>query len=120
MEKAATPTVLIKIGLKPYQSRAAARSSGCPRKDRRSVDVSCSMGAHRLLVLGISPDPKVARRQGRIEPITKPILGGCHLTRDIPALITRAGFVIENMNSYQHPKEPKIFGWTFEGRAVLA
>ena len=69
---------------------------------------------------GISPEAKVARRQGRIEPITKPILGGCHLTRDIPALLARAGFAVEAMTTYQHPKEPKIFGWTFEGRAGLA
>ena len=69
---------------------------------------------------GISPDPKVARRQRRLEPINKPIFGGCHLTRDIPALLTRAGFVIETMTTYQHPKEPKAFGWTFEGRAAPA
>jgi ubiquinone/menaquinone biosynthesis C-methylase UbiE len=69
---------------------------------------------------GVSPDPKVARRQGRIEPITKPFLGGCHLTRDIPALITQAGFVIDTMTTFQHPEEPKAFGWTFEGRASLA
>ena len=66
---------------------------------------------------GISPDAKVARRQGRIEPITKPLFGGCHLTRDIPALITGAGFVVDTMATFYHPKEPKPFGWTFEGRA---
>ncbi len=69
---------------------------------------------------GISTDPKVARRQRRIEPINKALFGGCHLTRDIPALLTRAGFVIDTMTTYQHPKEPKAFGWTFEGRATTA
>ena len=69
---------------------------------------------------GIAPDPKVARRQHRIEPITKPIFGGCHLTRDIPALLTGAGFAISSMTAFQHPKEPKPFGWTFEGRATVA
>jgi ubiquinone/menaquinone biosynthesis C-methylase UbiE len=69
---------------------------------------------------GISPDPKVARRQGRIEPINKALFGGCHLTRDIPALLTRAGFVIDTMTTYQHAKEPRAFGWTFEGRASVA
>jgi ubiquinone/menaquinone biosynthesis C-methylase UbiE len=77
-------------------------------------------GTFHFVEHGISPDPKVARRQGRIEPITKPFLGGCHLTRDIPALLTRAGFVIGAMTTYQHPDEPKAFGWTFEGRASLA
>ncbi len=69
---------------------------------------------------GIAPDPKVARRQRRIEPINKRLLGGCHLTRDIPALIAGAGFVIDSMITYEHPKEPKPFGWTFEGRAAPA
>lgn len=69
---------------------------------------------------GISPDPKVARRQRRIEPITKPLAGGCHLTRDIPGLLTHAGFTIDKMTAFQHPKEPKPFGWTFEGRASVA
>jgi ubiquinone/menaquinone biosynthesis C-methylase UbiE len=77
-------------------------------------------GTFHFVEHGVSPDPKVARRQGRIEPITKPFLGGCHLTRDIPALITQAGFVIETMTTFQHPEEPKAFGWTFEGRASLA
>ncbi len=69
---------------------------------------------------GISPDPNVARRQRRLEPINKPLFGGCHLTRDIPAMLTRAGFVIDPMTTYQHSREPKPFGWTFEGRATAA
>lgn len=76
-------------------------------------------GALHFVEHGISPDPKVARNQGRVEPITKPFLGGCHLTRDIPDLLAGAGFVIDSMTTYQHPKEPKIFGWTFEGRASV-
>jgi ubiquinone/menaquinone biosynthesis C-methylase UbiE len=67
-------------------------------------------GALHFVEHGISPDPKVARNQGRVEPITKPFLGGCHLTRDIPDLLAGAGFVIDSMTTYQHPKEPKIFG----------
>lgn len=69
---------------------------------------------------GIAPDEKTARRQRRIEPISKPIFGGCHLTRDIPALLTRNGFVIHIIDTFQHTKEPKAFGWTFEGRAGVA
>lgn len=77
-------------------------------------------GSLHFVEHGISPDPKVARRQGRIEPINKALFGGCHLSRDIPAILTRAGFVIDTMTTYQHPKEPKAFGWTFEGRATSA
>jgi ubiquinone/menaquinone biosynthesis C-methylase UbiE len=93
-------------------------------------DVDAALGEIRRLLKpggtlhfvehGISPDPKVARRQGRIEPVNKALFGGCHLTRDIPALLVRAGFVIDAMTTYQHAKEPKAFGWTFEGRAAVA
>ena len=46
---------------------------------------------------GLAPDPKVAKWQKRIDPIWGKIAGGCHLNRNIPELITSAGFVIENM-----------------------
>ena len=86
---------------------------------QRSAAVLKPGGTLHFVEHGISPDPKVARSQGRIEPISKPLFGGCHLTRDIPDLITSAGFIIERMQTYAHPKEPKVFGWTFEGRAGL-
>ena len=66
---------------------------------------------------GIAPDPHLARRQSRLEPISKALFGGCHLTRDIPTMILAAGFTIDHIDTYQHPKEPRPFGWTFEGRA---
>ncbi len=85
----------------------------------RSTVVLKPGGTLHFVEHGISPDPKVARRQGRIEPVNKALFGGCHLTRDIPALLTRAGFVIDTMTTYQHAKEPRAFGWTFEGRAAV-
>ena len=38
---------------------------------------------------GRSPDGNVARHQDRMEPLERRLLGGCHVTRDIPALIRR-------------------------------
>jgi ubiquinone/menaquinone biosynthesis C-methylase UbiE len=67
---------------------------------------------------GHAPDPKVQRRQRRIESINKRLAGGCHLTRDIAELIEQAGFVIEELDRYYMAGEPKSFGYTFEGRAV--
>jgi SAM-dependent methyltransferase len=67
---------------------------------------------------GRAPDPVVERRQRRIEPINRRLAGGCHLTRDIPALIEQAGFVIEDLDRYYMTGEPRPFGFTFEGRAV--
>src|SRR6266852_7389049 len=46
---------------------------------------------------GISPDPNVRRWQERVEPLGRWAFEGCHLTRDIPSLITQSGLKIEQM-----------------------
>jgi ubiquinone/menaquinone biosynthesis C-methylase UbiE len=66
---------------------------------------------------GHAPDPGVARWQERIEPIWKPIAGGCHLTRRMPELIDQADFTIDNLDTYYFKGELKPFGYTYEGRA---
>jgi ubiquinone/menaquinone biosynthesis C-methylase UbiE len=67
---------------------------------------------------GHAPDPNVARWQGRLEPIWKPLAGGCHLTRRISESIEQAGFKIRGLDTYYFKDEPKPFGYTFEGRAA--
>ncbi len=76
-------------------------------------------GTFHFVEHGISDDPKVVRSQRRLEPVSKRLFGGCHLTRDIPEIVTRNGFAIDTMTTYQHAKEPKPFGWTFEGCATV-
>lgn len=36
---------------------------------------------------GLSPQPSVTRWQARIEPLWKAMVGGCHLTRNVPRLL---------------------------------
>lgn len=67
---------------------------------------------------GHAPDAKVARLQERLEPLNKRLAGGCHLTRDIRALISRAGFDIDTIDTYYFKGDPKPMGYTYEGRAV--
>jgi ubiquinone/menaquinone biosynthesis C-methylase UbiE len=43
---------------------------------------------------GIAPDESVRRWQRRLSPAWRKVAGGCHLDRDIPELITKAGFVL--------------------------
>jgi SAM-dependent methyltransferase len=43
---------------------------------------------------GVAPDPSVQRWQKCVNPIWKRVGGGCHLDRDIPALITEGGFTL--------------------------
>jgi ubiquinone/menaquinone biosynthesis C-methylase UbiE len=68
---------------------------------------------------GQAPDPKVAKWQKRIDPLWGKIAGGCHLNRDIPHLITSAGFEIENMEQMYLPSTPSIAGYNYWGTAVI-
>lgn len=67
---------------------------------------------------GAAPDESVARWQRRIEPIWKPIGGGCHLTRNIPDLIRQGGFEIEQMDMMYLPNTPRPMGFNYWGSAV--
>jgi ubiquinone/menaquinone biosynthesis C-methylase UbiE len=66
---------------------------------------------------GHSPDVGVARWQERLEPLEKRVAGGCHLTRRIDESIVRAGFVLDQLDTYYTKGVPKPWGYTFEGRA---
>jgi ubiquinone/menaquinone biosynthesis C-methylase UbiE len=59
---------------------------------------------------GLAPDPGVARWQHRLEPLQKKVFGGCHLTREIPALLTEAGFTIKELDTFYEEGAPRIFG----------
>jgi ubiquinone/menaquinone biosynthesis C-methylase UbiE len=77
-------------------------------------------GAFHFVEHGHSPDTQVARWQARIEPVWKPIAGGCHLTRRMPELIEEAGFGVDRLDTYYFESEPKPFGYTYEGQAHTA
>lgn len=67
---------------------------------------------------GLAPDTNVSKWQSRIDPIWGKIAGGCHLNRDIPGLITAAGFEIEAMEQMYLPGTPKFAGYNYWGTAV--
>jgi len=69
---------------------------------------------------GLAPDAKVSNTQRRIEPLWSRIAGGCHLTRDIPALLGQGGFRIEDLTSWYLPSTPPFAGYTYRGAAVAA
>jgi SAM-dependent methyltransferase len=66
---------------------------------------------------GRAPDEAVRRTQARIEPFWRVIGGGCHLTRDIPALITGSGFEIETLDTMYLPGAPHWAGFNYWGSA---
>jgi SAM-dependent methyltransferase len=64
---------------------------------------------------GLAPDAPVVRWQNRLTPYWKPLAGGCHLNRDIPALIGAGGFSIAQLHTgYLKGPRPMTFvyrGW---------
>lgn len=68
---------------------------------------------------GLAPEPGVAKWQRRIEPVWKPVAGGCHLTRPMDRLIAENGFHIETlMTAYLHGA-PKFAGYNYSGTARI-
>jgi ubiquinone/menaquinone biosynthesis C-methylase UbiE len=76
----------------------------------------------RLLFLehGLSPEADVAKWQRRIEPIWKPIAGGCHLTRPVTDSVIQAGFSVPERHGRYMEKSPKFAAWVEWGRATPA
>lgn len=66
---------------------------------------------------GLAPDPSVARWQHRLEPLWTRVAGGCHLTRDMPALLTAAGFRIAGRSAYV--ARPHTLAFVSWGEATL-
>jgi SAM-dependent methyltransferase len=69
---------------------------------------------------GLAPDADVRKWQKRIEPVWKPIAGGCHLTRDVAALLGDAGWRIEQAETMYLPGTPRFAGYNTWGAAVPA
>ncbi|HQT37879.1 MAG TPA: class I SAM-dependent methyltransferase [Acidocella sp.] len=65
---------------------------------------------------GRAPEKGVARWQDRIDPLWGLIAGGCHLNRQIDALITEAGFQIDTMRHARMPG-PRTHNFLYEGQA---
>lgn len=69
---------------------------------------------------GLAPDERVRRWQKRIEPAWRVIGGGCHLTRDIPALVRAAGFKLDTLSTMYLPRTPRWAGYNYWGAARSA
>ena len=65
---------------------------------------------------GLAPDLSVERWQHRLTPFWKPIAGGCHLDRDIPALIRAGGFAIDELSEAYLPG-PRPMSYVYSGVA---
>lgn len=65
---------------------------------------------------GLAPDASVRRWQDRLTPVWKPIAGGCHLNRDIPALLAEGGFVVTEIEA-DYLRGPRPMMYVYRGAA---
>lgn len=69
---------------------------------------------------GLAPDDKVQHWQHRLEPIQKRVAGGCHLTREIPQMLTASGFTLAELDTFYEKGAPKFLAADSLGVAVSA
>jgi ubiquinone/menaquinone biosynthesis C-methylase UbiE len=68
---------------------------------------------------GRAPEESVRRWQDRLTPLWSKLAGGCHLNRDIPALLRDAGFRSEDMQTGYLPG-PRPLTYNYWGTAGLS
>jgi SAM-dependent methyltransferase len=85
------------------------------REARRVVRAG---GRLHALEHGIAPDESVRRWQRRIEPVQRTVFAGCHLTRDLPALLATAGWRVEDREQDYLPGPVLSRPWTYVYRLV--
>lgn len=69
---------------------------------------------------GRAPDASVRRWQERLQPLWGPVAGGCHLGRDIPALLRAAGFDLPDLQAMYIPGGPRFAAYNYWGEALGA
>lgn len=65
---------------------------------------------------GRAPDESVRRWQDRLTPWWKKLAGGCHLNRDVPALLDEAGFRCDELQTMYLPG-PRPLTFNYWGAA---
>lgn len=66
---------------------------------------------------GRSPDASVRRWQERLNPMWRPLAGGCHLDRPIDTLIAGAGFRMTRLECGYGGAGPRPFDYLYRGIA---
>jgi ubiquinone/menaquinone biosynthesis C-methylase UbiE len=74
-------------------------------------------GSLLFLEHGLAPDEAVRRWQHRLDPLWGPLAGGCHLSRDIPALLSAAGFHAVELDTGYLRGAPRFAGYLYRGVA---
>jgi SAM-dependent methyltransferase len=70
-------------------------------------------GTFHFLEHGSGPTERVRRWQRRLEPVQRRVAGGCHLTRDMPALVSGAGLEVRGLKQWYLGGPAVIGPWTY-------
>jgi SAM-dependent methyltransferase len=70
-------------------------------------------GTVHVLEHGLAPDERVVAWQHRLEPLQRRLAAGCHLTRDVPALLAAAGLRLERVEQAYLPGPGISKPWEF-------
>jgi ubiquinone/menaquinone biosynthesis C-methylase UbiE len=75
-------------------------------------------GQFLFLEHGLSPDLNVQKWQHRLNWLQMRLAGGCHLNRDMRALITAQPFASVQMDEFYIEKTPRTHGYMYRGVAT--
>ena len=75
-------------------------------------------GTLHVLEHGLAPDERVRRWQRRLEPFQRAVAGGCHLTRDVPAVVEEAGWEVTEVEQDYVPGPAVSRPWVHGTRLV--
>jgi len=75
-------------------------------------------GTFHFVEHGLAPDDEVQKWQRRLDPLQQRLFGGCHLTRPILDLLTRAGFTVTDVDIFYDEGAPKFLTAQSLGVAV--
>ncbi|GAC1327954.1 MAG: class I SAM-dependent methyltransferase [Mycobacteriales bacterium] len=69
---------------------------------------------------GRAPEESVRTWQRRLNGVHGWVAGGCHLDRDIAAILEAGGLAVTRLDRYYNKGEPKAFGSMYEGIAAAS
>jgi SAM-dependent methyltransferase len=74
-------------------------------------------GRYYFVEHGLSPDPKVARWQERLDPYEAAIAGGCHFTRPIGAIVDASPLSLDGVENF-YLRGPRFATYLYFGSAL--